>query len=242
MFYSDTIFRHRGWAMSVRLGHQPDHLDQRRRAGAGRRHAARDLPRRDQAGGLCRHRARRQIPARRRRAAADPGQRTGWTLVSGWYDGRIAGAGGRGRDGTPSCRISRCCATWAAGTWSMPTPRAGAENDLWGPISRRPRLADGRLAGLRPQAHGARRAHGAISASRMAFHHHMGTIVETDAEVGLLMRHTGEAVGLLYDTGHCVFAGGDPVALVEAPCRPDRPRPLQGRPRRVLARARAPTT
>ena len=50
----------------------------------------------------------------------------------------------------------------------------------------------------------------------MAFHHHMGTIVETDAEVELLMRHTGEAVGLLYDTGHSIFAGGDPLALVKA--------------------------
>ena len=49
----------------------------------------------------------------------------------------------------------------------------------------------------------------------MAFHHHMGTIVETDDEVGLLMRHTGEAVGLLYDTGHCAFSGGDPAGLIK---------------------------
>jgi inosose dehydratase len=50
---------------------------------------------------------------------------------------------------------------------------------------------------------------------RMAFHHHMGTIVETDAEVGLMMQHTGEAVGLLYDTGHSSFSGGDPLQLVK---------------------------
>ena len=49
----------------------------------------------------------------------------------------------------------------------------------------------------------------------MAFHHHMGTIVETDAEVGLLMQHTGEAVGLLYDTGHSIFSGGDPLSLIK---------------------------
>jgi inosose dehydratase len=49
---------------------------------------------------------------------------------------------------------------------------------------------------------------------RMASHHHMGTIVESDEEVGLLMRYTGEAVGLLYDTGHSVFSGGDPLALI----------------------------
>ena len=32
----------------------------------------------------------------------------------------------------------------------------------------------------------------------MAFHHHMGTIVETDEEIGRLMAATGPAVGLLY--------------------------------------------
>jgi inosose dehydratase len=49
----------------------------------------------------------------------------------------------------------------------------------------------------------------------MAFHHHMGTIVETEAEIGKLMDVTGEAVGLLYDTGHCAFSGGDPKTLLE---------------------------
>ena len=47
----------------------------------------------------------------------------------------------------------------------------------------------------------------------MAFHHHMGTIVETDDEVDRLMSVTGPAVGLLYDSGHCAFSGGQPVAL-----------------------------
>ncbi len=42
----------------------------------------------------------------------------------------------------------------------------------------------------------------------MAFHHHMGTVIESEAEIDLLMRHTDEAVGLLLDTGHLLFAGG----------------------------------
>jgi inosose dehydratase len=29
------------------------------------------------------------------------------------------------------------------------------------------------------------------------------------------MANTGPAVGLLFDSGHCVFAGGDPVALLK---------------------------
>ena len=43
----------------------------------------------------------------------------------------------------------------------------------------------------------------------MAFHHHMGTMIETEREIDRLMATTGEAVGLLFDTGHLTFAGGD---------------------------------
>ena len=46
----------------------------------------------------------------------------------------------------------------------------------------------------------------------MTFHHHMGTVVETEHEVDLLMSRTGDAVGLLFDTGHLHFAGGDVLA------------------------------
>ncbi len=43
----------------------------------------------------------------------------------------------------------------------------------------------------------------------MTYHHHMGTVIETQREIDLLMAHTGAAVGLLLDTGHLRFAGGD---------------------------------
>ncbi len=43
----------------------------------------------------------------------------------------------------------------------------------------------------------------------MTYHHHMGTVVETQREIDLLMANTGAAVGLLFDTGHLRFAGGD---------------------------------
>jgi inosose dehydratase len=46
----------------------------------------------------------------------------------------------------------------------------------------------------------------------MTFHHHMGTVVETEREIDLLMKCTGDAVGLLFDTGHLHFAGGDVLA------------------------------
>jgi inosose dehydratase len=43
----------------------------------------------------------------------------------------------------------------------------------------------------------------------LAFHHHMATAIETEQDIDRLMAATGEAVGLLYDTGHLAFAGGN---------------------------------
>lgn len=48
---------------------------------------------------------------------------------------------------------------------------------------------------------------------KVAYHHHMGTVIESGQDIDELMRHTGEEVGLLLDTGHLTFAGADPVAV-----------------------------
>ncbi|MDH2434326.1 myo-inosose-2 dehydratase [Pokkaliibacter sp. MBI-7] len=50
---------------------------------------------------------------------------------------------------------------------------------------------------------------------KLAYHHHMGTVVETEDEVDLLMQHTGDSVGLLVDTGHITWAGGSPLSLIK---------------------------
>jgi inosose dehydratase len=49
---------------------------------------------------------------------------------------------------------------------------------------------------------------------KLCCHHHMGTGIENIAEIDELMART-ENVGLLYDTGHAVFAGIDHVKLLE---------------------------
>jgi len=49
----------------------------------------------------------------------------------------------------------------------------------------------------------------------LVYHHHMGTIVETEWEIDRLMVATGPHTHLLLDTGHCTFAGGDPVRLAK---------------------------
>jgi inosose dehydratase len=49
---------------------------------------------------------------------------------------------------------------------------------------------------------------------RLAYHHHMGAYVESPEDVDRLMASTSDAVGLLFDTGHISFAGGDPQTVL----------------------------
>lgn len=48
----------------------------------------------------------------------------------------------------------------------------------------------------------------------LAYHHHMGTIVETPEEIDAFMAATGPATKLLFDAGHCFFGGGDPAVVL----------------------------
>jgi inosose dehydratase len=163
--------------------------------------------------------------------------RHGLDLVSGWYDGRILEREVEEELEAVAPHLELLRDLGCRHVVYADTSRR-AENDLWGPISRRPRLAAEDWPGYgRKLTRLAERMAERFGVG-MAFHHHIGTIVESDGEVDLLMRHTGPAVGLLYDTGHSAFAGGDPVALVRrhagrvvhVHCKDARPE--------VLARAR----
>jgi inosose dehydratase len=51
---------------------------------------------------------------------------------------------------------------------------------------------------------------------RLTYHHHMGTGVQTAAEIDRLMENTDpELLGLLYDTGHLVFSGEDHLGILK---------------------------
>ncbi len=161
----------------------------------------------------------------------------GLDLVSGWYDGRIAEREVEAEFEAVLPHLSLLKALGAERVVYADTS-LGRHDGIFRPISDRPRLPADEWAayGAKLTALAERMADFGVG---MAFHHHMGTIVETDAEIDALMNHTGEAVGLLYDTGHCAFSGGDPAALlarhvarvVHVHCKDVRPD--------MLARARA---
>lgn len=82
------------------------------------------------------------------------------------------------------------------------------------PISRRPKLSNKEWpeygAKMTTLAEGI-----AQFGIQLAYHPHIGTIIESDDDVDNLMSNSDKSVGLLLDTGHSILAGGNPVALTE---------------------------
>ena len=134
------------------------------------------------------------------------------SLVSGWYSGRLLERPvadeikalqphltllkSLGSTAMVFCEVSRC-----------------VHGDRKVPLSKRPRLAekewkpftrhlDEVAAYLRDQG------------VPMAYHHHMGTVIQAEDEVDRMMDST-QHVGLLLDTGHLTFAGGDPLRALK---------------------------
>ena len=136
--------------------------------------------------------------------------RHGLSLVSGWYSGRLL-------ERSPADEIAAVEAHLSLLTAMGCTTMVFAEvsgcvhGERGTRLSHRPRLDDKgwrRLsAGLNEVAR-----HLQKRGVRMAYHHHMGTVIETADEIDRLMTMTGPEVGLLLDTGHLTYAGGDPVA------------------------------
>ncbi len=133
-------------------------------------------------------------------------------LVSGWYSGRLA-------RGTVEDEIA------AVGPHLRLLADNGAKVMVYGevadsiqgapqPLYKRPRF----FTTAQWDAYAERLTrfarHTLEHGVRVAYHHHMGAYVEAPADVDELMRRVGPEVGLLFDTGHMTFAGGDAVAML----------------------------
>lgn len=50
---------------------------------------------------------------------------------------------------------------------------------------------------------------------KLAYHHHVGAYIETPSDIERLMSLTNNEVGLLFDSGHVMLAGGDPLEVLK---------------------------
>ncbi len=82
------------------------------------------------------------------------------------------------------------------------------------PVNDRPKLADSEWKRFGEGVE-ALAKHAADQGVALVYHHHMGTIVESEDEINRLMENIGPHAKLLLDTGHCLFGGGDPERLAK---------------------------
>jgi inosose dehydratase len=138
-------------------------------------------------------------------------ERHGLSLISGWYSGRLLYRSVAEELAAIEAHRALLVAMGCAVLVYAETSRSIA-GDRCRPLSGRPRLGDGgwrdfggRLTELaeRLSRHGI----------RLVYHHHIGTVVESEAEIDRLMAAAGDSVALLLDTGHLAFAGADPAVL-----------------------------
>jgi inosose dehydratase/3D-(3,5/4)-trihydroxycyclohexane-1,2-dione acylhydrolase (decyclizing) len=132
-------------------------------------------------------------------------------LVSGWYSASLRT---HGADAEYAALRPHLLLLKAMGcTVLVLAETSGAvHGDRATPLSRRPVMPDAawlafttRLTELADAV--------AAEGIALAYHHHMGTVVQSGADIDRLMATTGPSVKLLLDTGHATFAGVDPIGL-----------------------------
>lgn len=139
--------------------------------------------------------------------------RFGLACVSGWYSAELVMRSAEAE--LTQLRAHLDLLKAAGSTVLVFAEVSGAiHGDVRRPLGARPQLSAGEWKHLgRRVTDVARRT--AAEGIRLAYHHHMGTVVQSEADIEALMAATAPEVGLLLDTGHARFAGADPVALAQ---------------------------
>ncbi len=82
------------------------------------------------------------------------------------------------------------------------------------PLSRRPSLTNAAMADYGRRVDEFAAWVNETCGAPFAYHHHMGAVVQFEDEVERFLARTADETGLLFDTGHLQFAGGDPIAAI----------------------------
>lgn len=136
----------------------------------------------------------------------------GLACVSGWYSGRLATGSVDDEIRAVGPHLDLLLRNGAA-VMVYGEVADSIQGEIKGPLARRPRFgSDGQW-----KAYGERLTRFGefllARGMRLGYHHHMGAYCETPDDVDRLMAASGEAVGLLFDTGHMAFGGMDAAAV-----------------------------
>ena len=134
------------------------------------------------------------------------------SLVSGWYSARLLE-----RSVDDEIKAMQAHQTLLSALGAKAMVFAEASRCVHGarsvPLSRRPRMQEKEWQPFCERLDAVAR-HLEKQGMKMAYHHHMGTVIESEEEIDRMMDSTA-SVGLLLDTGHLTFAGGDPMRALK---------------------------
>lgn len=133
-------------------------------------------------------------------------------LVSGWYSARLLERSVEDeiKAMRPHARLLRTLGAKAM-VFAEVSRCVHGERSI--PLSKRPRLAENEWRPFCERLDAVAR-HLEKEGLKLAYHHHMGTVIQGEDEIDRMMAST-KAAGLLLDTGHLVFAGGEPMRALE---------------------------
>ena len=150
------------------------------------------------------------------RTAAELGpilERHGLALVSGWYSGELLTNSveeeKKRAQGQVDCFRELGAFAFVYGETSNTIQ---GRRDV--PLARRPSLTDAEMADYGRRVDEFAAWVNEACGAPFAYHHHVGAVVQFENEVDRFLACTAPETGLLFDTGHLRFAGGDPVAAI----------------------------
>ena len=140
-------------------------------------------------------------------------ERHGLALVSGWYSGELLrnSVEEEKRRAQGQVELFRELGAFAF-VYGETAGSIQGRRDV--PLARRPSLTDAEMEDYGRRVDEFAAWVGETCGAPFAYHHHMGAVVQFEEEVERFLACTAEETGLLFDTGHLRFAGGDPVAAI----------------------------
>ncbi|HEY0918461.1 myo-inosose-2 dehydratase [Devosia sp.] len=135
------------------------------------------------------------------------------TLCGGWFSGTLVNEDMRANQERIAPMIALFKAVDAPCIVYGEVGRS-IQGDRTRPLANKPRLADDEMRAYARKL----TEFGEWCAEQgmpLVYHHHMGAVVETQAELDAFMRHSGEGISLLFDSGHLAFAGGDLLRAID---------------------------
>src|SRR5271155_5785453 len=138
----------------------------------------------------------------------------GMVFVGGWYSTELLKRSAREEFEAAKAHIAMTKGAGATGVIVAETSNA-IHGDRSKPLSERPRLrkSDWAPYGAKMTEFAERLADAGL---KLCYHHHMGTIIQSERDIDALMAHTRAPVHLLLDTGHARWGGADPAGLARA--------------------------